>query len=178
MKHLSFPLIALSIILTGCATTTETNPARVSAGDLWYGSERLEAYLESRRKELGDMQAHASSLGTKLELRKDELVRLDTALRGEQAKTGQVDRKRQLLEQEVQQKLAELNKKEQEVQKLKSELAQLESDLHKAQDKRAVNTQMAEFEVEIEDMEAEIAVLERSIDRILVVRAKHALETE
>lgn len=178
MKHISFVAIVLSLVLSGCATTTETHPTRVSAGDLWYGSDRLDAYLESRRKELRNMQMHAASLEAQLGAHKSELVSLDLALSKEQSQTSQVDRERQQLEQQVKQKLAELNDKEQEVQQLNAQMAQLESDLSTAKDKRAIQNQMAGFEVEIEDLESEIALLERSIDRILVVRAKHGLETE
>jgi chromosome segregation ATPase len=178
MKNISFIAIALSLLVSGCSTTTETHPTRVSAGDLWYGSDRLDAYLESRRKELKRMQSQAALLEVQLGARKSEMINLDSILRKEQANATQIDIERQRLESEVSQKLTELKNKEQEVQKLKTQMARLESDLSQAKDKRSVQNQMAGFEVEIEDLENEIAVLERSIDRILVTRAKHGLETQ
>ncbi|WP_177419863.1 hypothetical protein [endosymbiont of Lamellibrachia barhami] len=172
--------ILVAIVLTGCATTKETHPTRVSAGDLWWGNDRLEAYLESRKRELKSMQKHALLLESRLYDREEKLKSLDRSLKAESAKAENIEHKQREIERAVSKKRTELARVVKEVKGLKVELAKFESLLAtaKERDKQIVKERMAEYEVEIEDLGAEVAVLERSIDRILLVRAKHALETE
>ena len=172
--------MVLLVGLTGCATTTETHPTRVSSADLWWGSDRLDAYLESRRGELQKLQGQASQLESRLYEREQELAKLNMRLKQETAKTAEAENKQRLVEQEVRAKQSQLNDIQTEVSGLKRKMSQLEVRLSNAEEKnkQRIKERIAEYEVAIEDLEGEVIVLERSIDRILLVRAKHAMESE
>ena len=62
--RLSSGLLAVLIIglLAGCATTAQTDADKVSGGDLLFGRERLQGFLESRRQVLAALQSRAGEL--------------------------------------------------------------------------------------------------------------------
>lgn len=175
--------IILGILLTifsSCATTMETHPTRVSVGDLVFGRNRLDEYIESRREKLAVMQKEALDLEKRLQKKEQELAALDHKLRNETTVALEVERKQKSIEKEVLDKQFELGKTTQDVVNLRQKLSHQEVLLGNAKEenKRQIREAIAAYEIEIEDLESEVSVLERAVDRILTVRTKHALETE
>lgn len=138
----------------------------------------MDIYLKARRKELQRMQEQASALETRLHKREKQLAVLERQLNRQNARTAKVERQQRALEEDVRKKRAESERMGHEISKLKQGLVAEEANLQTAKNKRAIRQKMAKYRVEIQDLESEVVVLERSIDRILLVRAKHALETE
>ena len=46
---ITFPLISLTILISGCVATVETDPQRVSWNDLFF-DHRIQNHLENRKK--------------------------------------------------------------------------------------------------------------------------------
>ncbi|HQY05391.1 MAG TPA: hypothetical protein PLQ52_04940, partial [Lacunisphaera sp.] len=77
--RLSSGLLAVLIIglLAGCATTAQTDADKVSGGDLLFGRERLQGFLESRRQVLAALQSRAGELETQVMAQLGRLQQID-----------------------------------------------------------------------------------------------------
>ena len=177
--YICISLTLLMALVTACATT-QTHPARVSAWDLTVGKGRLDAYVESRRQELARLQEQALNLEKRLQIKENELAVLDEQLGKETALARKAGNKQNAAEQQVLAQKTELNNIKQEIAVLKQKISEQETLLGnvKEENKRRIRETIMAYEVEIEDLDAEISVLERAIDRIVLLRTKHALETE
>lgn len=166
--------VCLLILFTGCATT-ETDPSKVSWGDL-LRSDRLDAHLDSRRQELTRLEQQSSALERRLLQKQSQLKALDikvqTARNLSESATGELTELNSEIavkHDELETTLTKLKELRAEEQKLRQSLAGLNNN------KREMDEKLVRYELEIEQLETEVVVLEKAIDRILLVRAKHAL---
>ena len=172
-------MIAMSLLVFACAPTAETDPSKVSMYDLWFDQDRLESHLDSKRQELASLEAKSAALEKRLADKQDQLQGLDLALREEKQNKRAVDHAWTEVSQEIESTTAELEQVLRETKTLNTGLVLLESTLTVSSDEQQeVEDRIIGYQVEIDNLEAETVVLERAIDRLLAVKAKHALETE
>ena len=167
--------LCVFLLIAGCATT-ETDPTKVSWGDLIRG-DRLAAHLDARRQELKRLEAQSSALELRLLEKQDQLQSLNQKVQTARNLSNTANNELAGLNAEIEtnqnelkQTLTKLQSLRAEEQGLRQSLATLNSD------KRAMDEKLIRYELEIEQLESEVVVLENAIDRILLVRAKHALE--
>ncbi|MEM8948769.1 MAG: hypothetical protein AAGC99_05495 [Pseudomonadota bacterium] len=147
--------------------------------DLWFGQDRLESHIDEKRQELLGLEQQSVALEKRLAEKQVELEGLDATLRKEKKNKQRVDRTWSEVSKEVDSKTVELQQVLRETKRLNTDLVMLKATLISASDeKQEIEDQIELYHVEIEDLEAETTVLERAIDRLLAVKAKHALETE
>lgn len=169
-------LVYLLVLLSGCATTTETDPSKVSWGDLIRG-DRLEAHLASRRQELARLEQQSSVLEQRLLQKKRQLKTLDNKVQSARKVSSSAKQELADLNDEISVKQAELESVLSKLQELRSEEKMLRESLAALNnDKREMDEKLIRYDLEIKQLETEVSVLEKAIDRILLVRAKHALE--
>lgn len=171
----AFFLVCLLVLLSGCSTTTETDPSKVSWGDLIRG-DRLDAHLASKRQELSRLEQQSSALEQRLLQKKSQLKTLDNRVQTARKTSSSAEQELADLNDEITVKQAELESVLSKLQELKSEEQNLREGLAALnEDKREMDEKLVRHELEIEQLESEVVVLEKAIDRILLVRAKHAL---
>ena len=88
------------------------------------------------------------------------------------------DKELQSATQEIQARSVELTETQQRIANLHAKITQSEKNLYAAKHPAKGNTEAQKYKEEIERLENEAALLGRSIDRILLVRAKHGLQTK
>ncbi len=177
LKNIPFSILvflaASVVVLTGgCATTQHTDPAKVSWGDLREGS-RLQRYLERRQEELARLEGVATGLERHLTQKSGELNDLQQRLGNVRAKSAASRQNIANLNIEIQKQQTALTDKQAEIKSLKSEMQRLSRE---TKDQQLLKERIASYEVEIEDLQQEVEVIDRSIDKILTIRARHALE--
>lgn len=181
MLNASLPLslLTMSLLVFACSPSNETDPSKVSMYDLWFGQDRLESHIDEKRQELLGLEQQSVALEKRLAEKQVELEGLDATLRKEKKNKQRVDRTWSEVSKEVDSKTVELQQVLRETKRLNTDLVMLKATLISASDeKQEIEDQIELYHVEIEDLEAETTVLERAIDRLLAVKAKHALETE
>lgn len=175
-KNISVSFFLFSF-LTGCAATTETDPSKVNWMDLTFKKDRLDAHLDSRRNELARLQSQARELENRLKKKDLELDTVNEKLQSAKAQSATQQRELDALNDDIKEKQNELSSLQAKLVQLQTEHSNLMSNLESLnQNKREVDAKIMRSETEIEQLQDEVAVLERAIDRILLVRAKHALE--
>jgi chromosome segregation ATPase len=168
--------LALTLILAaGGCTTQQTDPARVSWGDLIEGR-RLDAYLESRRQELRALDQQSAALAARLDQRRGQLASLNRDLSQAQAKSAASRAELQKINGDVTTAQRELERLSADVERLRQESASLKLQATTAQERRAAAEQVARQEAELERLQVDITALEQAIERTLLTRARHALE--
>jgi len=164
-------LIAGAISSTGC-TTNETDPTRVSTGDILFGKKRLDIHLKNRRKELAVLQQKQTHLQKRLNERRFELNKLNQDLINTQKNSARIDKELLDISTELKNRQKQLETLEQRKRRLDTDIALLKSNLESRQN----STQdLAKLELQAEKLERDIKVIEQAIDRTLKVRARHAL---
>ena len=166
-----------ALFLTSACTTTETNPATVSWGDLIYG-ERLDSHLQQRLKVLEDLKQKVASLENRLLNSEGELDKLNLKLIGLKNNSIQLNHLRNQLLSDIQNKKKELATMTTRMKELKQKEGDLRESFSRLHDQRTVNEQLASYKIEISQLEGDISNLERSIERTILLRAKHALESQ
>nr|WP_281722625.1 hypothetical protein [Nitrosomonas nitrosa] len=168
--------VSVVLLLSGCAATKETNPSKVNWYDLTIGSDRLEEYIKSRKQELARLEQQSSVLEQRLVQKKIQLQELGTRLQSAEQDSSRSTKELTDLNQEIAIKKAELESVLSRLNQMKAEERQLKENLaHLTGKKREVDERLVRYELEIEQLESEVVLLEKAIDRILLVRAKHAL---
>ena len=165
---------ALLSLLPGCATTTETDPMKLKAGDLiGPGQKRLGEHLASRRQVLGALQARASDLETQLMLDLGKLHRIETS----RAAAGQneAEARAQLLAVAEQRKKAEAMLEQIAEARLRLEKARAEKAATQAEAIERELAQQKALEAEIQRLESEVAIISDSIRRTLRLREEQML---
>ena len=82
-------LLACSLT-AACSPTNETDPSKVSWYDLWFGQDRLEQHLDSKRQELAGLKTQSEALEQRLADRQQKLEALNAAYREESSNTAAV----------------------------------------------------------------------------------------
>ncbi len=161
MKRLAFSVCA-AVFLAACTTTNETDPSRVSWGDLLWGRDRLDAHLADERARLGAREATRDDLAEQLAGHRVSLSALDARLEAMEISVG----KARVAEAGVVDDLAvarsDLNGLENDVQRLTAEAGEIPS---------------AELVEETLRVEREIHVLRTTISQLAHVTAVQFLET-
>lgn len=175
--HSSRTLMILGLAALSCAAcvSTETDPARVTWGDLSEGK-RLEAYLESRRADLTKLETEAQSLSAQLSRKEAALDSVDVALAAAEKDAHNSDAELSVIRQELTRANAQLTATRAKAAELQTRIATLRANLMQLQDKRAAQEQIALSEVQLKRLQGEVEMLERTIERTLLVRARHALQ--
>lgn len=170
--------VLLVTLLTSCTTTNETDPAKVSMGDLLFGKKRLDNHLASRRAELDKLMDESAELSLRLNGRERTLREINDDYNKKAEASKYLDAEETQLKAEAAVRQEELELVQDKLEKLNDKLKLMRD---KASSDRAVKDelqkQIANNEKQIADLEKEVVVLERAIDRIITVRARHALET-
>lgn len=171
---LVFPML-VCFLLMGCMTTNETDPTKVSWGDLLFGQDRLEDHLQERRNELAKLKKEADALGVRLSTKQQQLNQLDQKLNS--VRQSNIRSKKELtqLQQDVKNKQIELQQTQEQIAALKQKEASLKAELETVKDKRTAAEKLTRYQIEIEQLETEVTLLEKAIDRILLVRVKKAI---
>jgi chromosome segregation ATPase len=162
--------------LAGCATS-HTSPEKVSMWDLWF-DDRLKGHLAERKLVLDDLRARVDLLAVSISHKTNELAVLQRDIDIASTQGIVADKELQSATQEIQARSVELTETQQRIAKLHAKIAQSEKSLHVAKNGVKGNTEAQKYKEEIERLENEAALLGRSIDRILLVRAKHGLQTK
>ncbi len=175
-------MVSLLAGLAGCATTNETDPAKVSWGDIIgmqvSDDSRLNQHLEARQQELENLRQEAHQLDQRLWMKQRELNRLDTQANQQQAKTRAAQQKLDEYNRQIETKKAELTAAIDKAKDLKQKEADLKARLATLNSDREAREELMRYQIEIEKLEDEVVTLENAIDRILLVRAKYATENQ
>ncbi len=160
------------LLLCGCwKTTNETNPNFISMGDLWFGSERLDSYLDSRQEELVQLQKKTDEVELRLAEWKRKLSRLDNKLNDKLFSDSSTRSKRSKTIAKVKDQQLELKRREKEVEVLRSNIRTLRRQLTnntKAQEKRErIMEKIVSCEIQLEDLEKSVDKLENSIKSVV-----------
>lgn len=169
----------LMLFLLGCATTTETDPDKVSASDLWFGKDRLDGYLAERRKELRSLQADSERLGQRLQATLSDLRAADRDFDSKSSRNSKQQASINNTNIQIDRRRTELNKTKLEIDSIRSNLAKLQKQLatKKIEDEQQLRRTLTRYEIEIEDLQGEVSILERAISGLISARAKAVLES-
>ena len=169
----AFFLPVVLLVLAGCATTAETDPLKVSAGDLLRGQDRLKEHLSTRRAVLESLQARAGELETQLTINLGKLHRAEAA----QAASGQADAAAQAELKEIGVQQAKAEAKLEEIAKARAEIAK--NIATTTQGKIAAvereKEQQKALQNEIQRLESEVGIINDSIRRTLRLREEQML---
>ena len=163
---------SVAVFIGGCATTQHTDPARVSWGDIQEGS-RLQQYLDRKRQELARLEGVAADLDHHLARQSNQLHGLQQRLGNVRSESVASRNRIAALNAEIEKQQAELSDKRARIRQLKAEMQRL---ARERKDQQELKGRIASYEVEIEDLQQEVEVIDRSINKILTIRARHALE--
>ena len=168
-------LFAIFLIfnLQGCATS-HTSAEKVSMWDLWDG-DRLRGYLAERKLILDALRTRVDTLAVSISQKNNELMELQRDIDLANTQGAIADKELQSTTQKIQVLSLELNEKQRGITNLHAKIAQSEKSLKPSKND---NTEAQKYKDEVARLENEVAVLSRSIDRILLVRAKHGLQTK
>ncbi len=158
------------VLLGGCwRTTSETDPAAISMGDLWFGKDRLDSYLVSRQQELTCLEEKTGELAARLEQRQQALSLLDAEMGSETSLDATAQAARKDLAQKVRQQRQKLQARQKELGELRANVAQLKQQLAGAEDekRRRLTEEIVACEIALEDLEKAVGRLERSIAKVL-----------
>lgn len=144
--------------------------------DLWF-DDRLKRHLAERRTVLDDLRARADTLAINVSRKTNELLDLQRDIDVANTKRVIADKELQSATKEIQARSIELTETQQRIADLQAKIARSEKNLKMAESGITVNTETQKYKEEIVQLEGEVALLGRSIDRILLVRAKHGLQT-
>lgn len=178
MKKIYLALIFCTFIFFNGCTGGSKHPAHVTTYEILFKQKELNAHLDKKRKELNSMQKKASDLESILYQQKMKLKKANNKYYKKLSKNKEISFKEQNFQKQLIQKNKELEQLSGQLNSLKKEMNNLENKLSstKKNNKKVIRENIARQKIEIEDLESEIALLERSINRILIVRAKHSLE--
>lgn len=169
-RMLGVPLLLLAV--SGC-TTNETNPAKVSWGDL-LESRRLEAHLDSRREELRLLNRRTGDLALRLEQDRESLIEVERNLATAEAKRSFTLQESRRLAAEVEAAKSERAGLERETKALNARLQTLQTQRDQrvsASDPR----KFAQLEVEIDGLVQRNRTLKRWITRLQLKQTKARL---
>lgn len=166
-----------TIALLGLAacTTNETAPSKVSWGDLAEGK-RLDAHLEGKRRELRALSQEAEGLSERLNRRRDDLAIAARTLSTESAKSAEAKRDERKINADIQSAQKKLEALEASIRLLRLDIEKLGLQKNKLENRREATRLIARRQIEVKKLEKEVVNLERAIERILLVRAKHGLK--
>lgn len=174
-KFRSVAIVAVVMLSLTACTTNETAPSKVSWGDLAEGK-RLDAHLESKRRELRALSQEAAGLSERLNRRRGDLASAARALSSETAKSAEAKREERRINADIQRAQQKLEALESRIKQIRRDTEELRSQKSKLEDRRAATRLIARREIEVKNLEKEVVNLERTIERILLVRAKHGLK--
>jgi chromosome segregation ATPase len=177
MSRLSRNLFCLAAIVMGgvACVSQETDPTRVTWGDLAEGK-RLNSYLESRKADLAKLDAEARGLSSTLQQRQATLDAVEAALVTAERDASASATELTAIRNELARSNQQLAAAKTQAAELQAQVSSLRANLLQLQDKRAAQEQIALNEVKLQRLQGEVEVLERSIERTLLVRARHALQ--
>lgn len=173
--RLSSGLLAVLIIglLAGCATTAQTDADKVSGGDLLFGRERLQGFLESRRQVLAALQSRAGELETQVMAQLGRLQQIDreraAATATNQAATANW-RDLQAQQQKAAATLDRITRAQAEIKRAEAAAIQADKDAVE----RARQQQLS-LQQEVARLEGEVALINDSIRRTLRLREEQML---
>lgn len=171
-------LIGAALLSLSACATNETDPAKVSMYDLWFGQDRLEQHLVDKRRELDELVAKTELIYQRIRAKSKKLAALESSIAEETASGDELfDRKNEMLL-AVSQQEKQLVAHRASLKTLNEQLVSTQELLVNMADPAEVQVEISRYEKEISDLENNIALQERAIDRILIARAKHELETE
>jgi chromosome segregation ATPase len=166
-----------AVLACAACTSTATHPSEVTWGDLIEG-DRLEAYLKSREADLKRLEAESASLTTQLSKSQASLDSVERALAAAEKTAKGSDAELVALRADVSRANEQLASARGRAADLEIRIAGLRAELKTLNHKTAVQERIAKNEVQLERLQGEVAMLERAVERTLVVRARHALQTE
>lgn len=170
-------IIGSIFCLTGCATS-HTSAEKVSPWDLWSG-DRLQQHLAERKLALDALRARVNKLAIDISQKTDELGALKRDMDAANADSAAADRTLQKTREDIQIRSAELSDIQRNILLLQEQIAHSERNLQSGKYTPTTDsTEVQKHREEISRLESEVALLGRSIDRILLVRAKHGLQTK
>lgn len=144
--------------------------------DLWF-DDRLKGHLAERKMVLDDLRARVDTLAMNVSQKTNELAALQRDIDVASTQGMIADKELQSATKEIQARSIELTETQQRIADLHAKIAQTEKNLKAAGSGINVNNETQKYKKEIVRLEGEAALLGRSIDRILLVRAKHGLQT-
>ena len=176
-RRVSRNVLGLAAVMIGCVAcvSQETDPTRVTWGDLAEGK-RLDSYLESRKADLAKLQTDAQGLSTTLSQRQAKLDAVEAALVDAERNASSSAAELAAIRQELTRSKEQLAAARARATDLQSQITNLRANLLQLQDKRSAQEQIALNEVKLQRLQGEVEVLERAIERTLLVRARHALQ--
>lgn len=158
-------------------TTTETDPSAVSWGDMLFGK-RLDNYLATQKKTFFKLQAEANNLEKRLFIQENRLKELEQDIIVFKAQSAELHAENSNLETDVLKQKQRLQVAFNRVKNLRSEEKTLTSELAQLNDKQLVINRMLAQKEQVDILNSEVEILERAIDRVLLIRAQHALSVE
>lgn len=171
-------IIVVTALTAGAATacaTRQVDPARVSWGDLLRG-DRLQQHLQSRRAELHQLDQGAMVLAQLLAERTRALRTLDAELANQQAVSARSQQEVDAVRQSVAESQRQLTLARTRVHQLSMDLQRQRGTLAQTKAQQIEqDAEVARHKAELLELEREVGVLERAIDRTLLVRARVAL---
>ena len=175
---ITFPLISLTILISGCVATAETDPQRVSWNDLFF-DHRIQNHLEDRKKFLAERGQELRNLEDGLSVMKKKLEDHSLLVPQLRQSSEQLKQEHSQLESAIMKQRKELENKVGRVEVLKQRRDELITSLTGPQTIQGESSiKLAEYEHEINQLKEEVSVLETTIDRIILSRTIHSLETE
>jgi chromosome segregation ATPase len=145
--------------------------------ELWF-NDRLQEHLAERKTVLDSLRERVDNLVMSISQKTNELAALERDIDVTSAQNIAADRALQGTREEIQARTTELREMKQNISVLHEQLAQSERNLQSGNRVQDSNAKVQEHQHEIARLENEVALLGRSIDRILLVRAKHGLQTK
>ncbi len=171
MKRYLLSLVIIAALLPGGCwrTTSETDPAAISTGDLWFGKDRLDSYLVSRQQELTLLEEKTAELAARLKQRHQALLLLDKEMGSEASLDAAAQAARQGIAQKGREQQRELQTRQKELDELRASVARLRQQLAGAEEgeRRRLTEEIVACEIALEDLEKVVDRLERSIGKVL-----------
>ncbi len=169
-RYLLCVVMTCALLLGGCwRTTNETDPAAISAGDLWFGKERLDSYLVSRQQELTLLEGKTAELAARLKQRQQALLLLDKEMGSEASLDAAAQAARKGIVKKAGEQQLQLQTRQKELGELRARVARLKQQLAGAGEgeRRRLTEEIVACEIALEDLEKVVDRLERSIAKVL-----------
>lgn len=172
-------MVWLCIVAMGC-TTRETDPYKVSTGDLLFGQNRLQSYIEQRKKENDDLRNRAMVIERRLNQQRAMLVEMERqVVEGRRALRIDEAAERELRI-EIEGKKAELASLNDRLMRLKAEVKAadqvLESSNLGTEKQRSFDARINAQKREMSEIESKITFIKDVIERSVRTRINQRLK--